>query len=869
MSAPRVEESKPKKVNKPSEQLFIKISVAKAKENKAFWAITKNSYRKEAIQTIQHAYRISRDHFSFPFKGAVSKALDKPLTMFFLTEPYSEIKCREHVGHILNGNWLKLDFGDPQFTRTIYKALRLGLINTYQLATVTLLYDAIRFFQDNLNFTRINQYSFEEKGPYDPATISYATPEKLAHFSCELKLLPAADRHYLTIDFPIEHTLIFLMLGIERITFEEYDYSATFKNMLKKYFLKQVIPLSEKSKLLVHLENLPRKEDGVILISFIEKQLCALHPEKIHIVYERKIKLILSDKLRNLYNNLTLLVALVRLNEQNPAIIISPKYDEQVCDSPLLAMVLPTIAAYMKLQYALHGKDCTFPDFTIGEFSLENMLDTVKPSDNLRLIELVCPGVKPAKKTHGIVADPLLLTWHDLFFHLWSNGTNKYKNLYHHLIHSLQTYKKINMSNAIFNLLDKDLRWGKTTLEAAVKGGDTTIIDIQHIAELLDKHVGINFWAQLASFDQNLLIIIDMIVNKEKWKACIGSYIEDFFPEMTLVSNHFISSGIAYEARSCAADQPLLPYNFTSFQNVLAKMKTIISANPKENIYGAILLYVLLYRFKENPSICNLVLELDGLGLELFFSWSKNGGIYINHIIFQKENCFVEKLSEEEFIFHINPLLDYEKKSFVEKCLLDEKVVFTRVDEKLLAKVKPKYPWIFPWDAKVKLAVLVDIYRGRHPKIFMGDASKASDYLKALYAYCEKYKFFIPKFIEDDKEKLSKEFVCFPSPSEIKPCEIPLRITKTTPYLSTPATFFESKKTETISEDISITQTNLILTAIKNNTNPQLTKAIEEFYKKMYGAPVPEMYYDRMKVKEFYNKYKDMLLMPSAAHNRV
>lgn len=49
-----------------------------------------------------------------------------------MKEPIDD-KYLEYAEHIKNGNWLGLDFKDPEFIRNMYKALRTGLINLYKL----------------------------------------------------------------------------------------------------------------------------------------------------------------------------------------------------------------------------------------------------------------------------------------------------------------------------------------------------------------------------------------------------------------------------------------------------------------------------------------------------------------------------------------------------------------------------------------------------------------------------------------------------------------------------------------------------------------------------------------------------------------
>jgi hypothetical protein len=625
MSIARVFQVTNKTEEKSFSTILKSISMAEAKKSKEFFSLFNRALHEQT-------------------KNA--ETLDS--SIITVIKESTDEKYLEHVSHINNGNWLELDFNDPEFIRNIYKALRLELINSHQLATVTMWHNAINFFCDTDNKTRVNLHSFEEKGPYDPACISYSTPEILNDFKLKLRELPIHERSYFAIDLSCQHVVIFLLMYGLRLQLIGVVSPQIYFNFLEKY-LERIDTSHEKNHLLLKdFPNLSKKLNTEAALCFLFKKFNEIFPGLIPydeddsdiFKIDKAIHYVVggdkSNKLFHIIDNYKFLISILSIDNYIPSLVISSNYNKEDANSPCFAMILPTLSSFVKLQEAFHRKDTTYPELTVGQISpREMMYSLLKPPHNMRFAELVHPDVKHYVDPHGHAATtPFMLTWHD-YFHIWRNGTNMYKGLVCHLIQMMQKYKKFEMSPEIWKLTDLDDYVGITMRENEKTGVGFDLKKVDIVCRFIHRFVARDLFWSADKTDHRLLIIIDMIINKEVWKVYLGCYPEDFFPK----------DQIQYK-NACRELKVETDYHdFQQFHNTLLKMKAIINTNSTENLSNSALFFILNYRLN-NSAAMSLLKKAQIVGLAKIFQWGRGkDNIYFIH---QKDDYTYFQLSPEK-----------------------------------------------------------------------------------------------------------------------------------------------------------------------------------------------------------------------------
>jgi hypothetical protein len=558
-----------------------------------------------------------------------SKSYSKPATMMFAREPLND-KHKEYAKHIMSNQWLELNFNDHDFIRNIFKAHRLGLLGgiieaTQRLATANLLYHAVKFFQDPDQETSIGLHSFLEKGPYDPASINYSLPNNVSLFKKlaqrNSKNLSTSSSHfYFAIDLPITHVAILLSI----LLFQKPPNLENYIDIYKKFFSQQLYKFDiEKTETVAHCETLHLPESENYLKTAFTRILKIIFPETTFYVQKKKI---IGDKFSDkksemLFNTYRLFAALLTTQEQIPNLVMSTEFDPTDIMSPILSFILPTIPAYNLLHVTMHGKDTTHPVFLVGRLSPHNLLHYYMHEDYLRPVELVHPDIPHEETPHNYLADPFMLTWHDLY-HLWRNGANMHKDLCRHLIKEFQLSKNIVLNKLIWSWVDNDFNAHQVRL--AEKNNE--LIKHKRIHLISDRILGDDFFKFLDQYDVNLLFIINMIEKADLWKGFLGSSPEEFFPKESFTTNIWLESNIEYRF---IGKEKVFDHDFTQFQNILKTMRDIIEKNPlKEKVPASSIYYILLYRFR-NLSISHLIHKIVNLNINTFFGWNINSGIFL------------------------------------------------------------------------------------------------------------------------------------------------------------------------------------------------------------------------------------------------
>ncbi|KTD36560.1 hypothetical protein Lnau_1544 [Legionella nautarum] len=555
---------------------YKRVSIEEAKANPAYWEVTQNMFSQQTSSVIK--------------------------------EPLGD-KYQEHAKRIKRGDWLKLNFRDPEFKRNIFKAFRLGKINKDQMATTFLLFDALNDF-GAVGPHRLRQFSFDDpKGPYQIDSISYLIEDNEANFEQELDKVPASERGYFSIDMSRQFAVAFLFDGLHKINPNFFDRYPQFIGLLKAYVNSLPISLKGQATLLSQIQNLQnpflRNDAGYALTGFILDYEKPLAPYLKKRYFKSKKGQVAAER-----NSSMFLVDLMITGEQIPFIVSSPNFNVNKRNSPLLSMILPTMPAFTALMNAMHGQDVTLPYYTVGTVSpsfiryADEEPELYGSETALRPVELDHPDVSGNETPHETLTTSFPKEWHDLF-HAWRNA-NPLKPLMRHLRQVLTKGKGFDMSKSIWAISDMDFSAGRLHREAQLENPRAEITRDHYYAIFL--RLSSEFWSNLEQHDDNLLLIADMIIHREQWKELMGDYPENI---------------LAYVPQE---DNP----NNAQFKDVFHRMKGIIDADEKRDSRESAMYYVLSYRLRNNRhgiELCNI---LDKLGLETLFYWNRNSGLYID-----------------------------------------------------------------------------------------------------------------------------------------------------------------------------------------------------------------------------------------------
>ncbi len=623
-------------------------------------------------------------HFSDEYKRIMVKQL---LESSSTIEPVGDAYKKQATA-IRKGNWLDLDFKSPDFLITMYKCFRLELINSYQLSTTILWWAGIEQFKDAFGRTKVSLHSFEDKdGPYDPASIKYATKEDIAEFKTSLKELPPGERTYLTVDIPPQHeALLLLTLLGKRVIYTDSHFSMFYRDYLKKYFTRTATSTENKDELIKQVDSLPSEESFKTLTKFLNAKLKNDFPVVIDYSIEGSnfnFSMYPYDhNVASLVHLYAYMVTILNLGEQHPGLVVSANYNEKDPTTSIASIVLPTTAALLKLQKAVHHADTAYPEFRAGQLSTRDLLKTFLDSKNYkRLVELPYPGLKHMDKIDGVNYTPFLQLWHDLILHVWRTGGNVYKDLIYLLVDSLLKYQKFDMSKILWLLVDMDFGQGLGFRLDSLKRDSSgnmyeSYFKLLYFVNLLERIIP-NFFLSSEYNDLKILFIIDMILHREEWKATLGKYPEDFFPKATFIDN-FWPETPTY--RIAISDSKVIfeNKNFTQLQLDLAVLKNIIESHPFKDAHTDAMFYILAFRLKNHEAGMKLLNEWADLGLDKIFTWQKNAGI-TTKVEGYNSRLTLEKLSGDDLYNEFKTINEF---ILLHKINLDE-VLETVVDAKL------------------------------------------------------------------------------------------------------------------------------------------------------------------------------------------
>lgn len=513
-------------MKKPDTKTYEYISVELAKKNPEFWATVENAYKTQAAIAIQRQWR-----------GDSEKMNNKSPLCFF--HEASDDKYLEHVKKIQEGRWWCLDFEDADFTRNINKALRLEKISTDDMALAKLLYDARIMYKKNT----INQYHLNDlQGPFDWKKIVYATENQIAAFHESIRRLPAKNQYYFCIDFSYEQELLYFYIGLMKRSI----YTENFRFLLKKFLMRLPLHQNDKERVISSIDYLADKigtGPTILVTDDIKERLAYLR----NILKDSSTnKNILDFKLLNgapvdnpvldiEQHSALFMNELQEPNHGMPSILMSCNFNENKPDTPLLSQLIFDMSALKKLQKALFQSDVTFPVFRYGEISTRE----IKAYDenpkffknkSARPAELTHPDIvhSPVPHNHYVVYD-FTLEYHDLA-HSWLNSMIPVKNFVRYLRSILEKERGFDMSASIWRLSDMDFQgsaWLHYFHNKHAESRQYQIVRLWYICNIMQE-VWSDFFYDTEKADTHLLLIIDMILHKEKWTTFLPKNLRHF-----------------------------------------------------------------------------------------------------------------------------------------------------------------------------------------------------------------------------------------------------------------------------------------------------------------------------------------------------
>jgi len=510
-----------------------------------------------------------------------------------IQEP-TDNKYLDHAAKIKAGNYIGLDFEDPEFVRNLYKCLRLGDVDLNQLLTATYVYEA-KMWLCNYDYAgpQLHEFDFTDpRGPYQVTSSGYdsSDPQKLTQF---YDSLTGENKKYITINFPKNLEELFFSIGQDRLSSMN---SALYRNLFSKYQSRLGNPNVETT----------------------------------------------------LDYDLNFLFLLLEENEKIPSVTISPDYNPNDPNTPLLCFVLPTLEAENLLQLAVHGEEAVMAAPVLGEFGprlirafseipeaqSSNRKDNVA-ADVLRAsfshlyerflhssrpIEFTHPDVPRANTVHNHPVCPFLATYHDRF-HAWQNGANFKKLIFHE--RNLLTRrgvcqeKEFVLSSRIWNITDMVYQHGRLLREKNPSDDNSSIV-IDFIFNLVKDFTGFVF--EKIPSDLFLLQFIDMVNNAEFWNSLLNGLFDNRLRKKSYLFSDFV---IKINTKNTWGDDIGNADIIRSFQQAFndKELLGLIGSNKgKPTEY--IILQCKLRNVPDGKKVCD---ALNEIGLQHFLYWRDDG----------------------------------------------------------------------------------------------------------------------------------------------------------------------------------------------------------------------------------------------------
>lgn len=487
-------------------------------------------HRLQASIDIQRAYRSKK---GWLYKKAPAHFTQSGSSRTVLTEPMNDDYLM-YAERISVGNYHDLNFKDPHFIRHIFKALRLSKISLNQMLMAHQIYDALEWLHDyRSTVPQLRRFNLlDPQSPYQASQISYATPERIARFKGNLK---KEDQWYYVVNFTKSDEALF---------FKHAAFAADLRNFAIYVGAKQRATIHQEKKA---MHALQQQESSRALISFLLLQSDIKQQE-----IQQEIPVSNTPSVND--SSMELLVRAVAL-EPVPSICLSPDFNADDPETPILSFVLLTPEAKKQLQLAVHDDKSVFAYPIAGQFDtrlIRAMIDDhsqhpevrevmvslypfyqLDPIHRFRPVEIAHPDLVASPNPHNLKVVNAVLTWHD-DFHVWRSGANFKASLQYLRNLLTQSAKDKNitiMNKPIWYLSDMDISVGHKVRRGVIQSKQAGFtIYIKLLNGLLQKNEARpdHTWYQI--------VFRDLLKNARWWNIMVADCLQlplgacDFVP---------------------------------------------------------------------------------------------------------------------------------------------------------------------------------------------------------------------------------------------------------------------------------------------------------------------------------------------------
>lgn len=568
-------------------------------------------YRDQAARTIQSAYRYAKNP-------------QAPLYHSKKIHENPNLGFNQAIGeHMKTERYDLIDYAHPDFTRHLFAALRARVVSMNQMMTAKLMHDSLLCFHVGQMPAHpqslFSRYTLiDPKGPYQPTSIHYWGEDDSMELAERLRYSMAQNRyHYYTLNFPPRHLVLFLLYKLKHLQAPMYK---RLQPILRDYITSRPCSQKDRQAALNAVRDLKDTPDisAKWLTGFILKQ----EPDFKRTQYlHRKIQ-------PTTWADMQFLVKIDNVHSQIPGLCRSPQFNSSHPNTPILSIILPTIATFNLLQDIVHGIEATRPMAVTGlvttrmiraydEIPLvqqsqpcvftatQNQLRELYPAVSRfqfpsRPIELAHPDTERCKKPHDYECSDFLLSWHDLF-HTWRNGAN-----FKPLIRKLRTLHDEKaglephphgMSSTLWPLTDMDFSIGQMMRENPNAPVYTAVAILSILA--------LGGFDYLIPQDDNFLFLYDVCKSPHDWMPLLFGW----NPERL----HTLSA--------CLHDHPKEQQALDALVAAQQKMQAYLATYPDASVVQIIIID-LLSPLKTGDS--ELLATLRAHPDNTFFYWSKN-----------------------------------------------------------------------------------------------------------------------------------------------------------------------------------------------------------------------------------------------------
>lgn len=446
-------------------------------------------------------------------------------------------KIMENRATLVNsGKLIDLDFEAKDFVQSIYTAYEQKLINENQWATTIALFSFVKINKDKTR-KPFHQFTFGE-GPYNPATLTYATKENLEVLTtkaAQLQKSSPSENVYFCINLSRKREITFLYDMLED---RNYLNNPSYLIFLEKYvrsssYSYQKVIFREIDRL--RLQD-PRHEEYA---KSLQKFILSQEPTLIDWLEKKgkKIKnyaenfkitdMILTEEERERSDAL-FFSALVERNQHIPHLILSPDFEEKQKGKPIISLVLPSMALFKEFLVAMHGeKHATFPYFVSRPFTTREIREVDEnPSKHglpiqSRPVQLLAANEELGYvEAHGFLTHHSTLFIHDLF-HCLQNSQNIYKPFARYIRTVLEKAQGFDMTLGIWEASDMDYTGyepGSPTLIREIQAKKQCSINVEISFLIVILFRSIDFSPDAMSHGEASILMADSIINRDKWQ---------------------------------------------------------------------------------------------------------------------------------------------------------------------------------------------------------------------------------------------------------------------------------------------------------------------------------------------------------------